>query len=59
MAPASSACLPPLLRAIQEWAVFLEPDLYDEFERCHIGADEELKRVRANRSLGSNEKKRL
>lgn len=44
------------LAKLQEWAVFLEPDLYDEFERCHIGADEELKRVRANRSLGSNEK---
>jgi len=38
------------LAKLQEWAVFLEPELYDEFERCHIGADEELKRVRANRA---------
>lgn len=36
------------LAKLEEWGVFLEPKLYDEFERCHIGASEELKRLKAN-----------
>lgn len=44
------------LEKLEEWAAFLEPGLYDEFERCHIGADEELKRVRANRSDDDKER---
>jgi hypothetical protein len=33
---------------LEEWAVFLEPALYDEFEHCYAGADAELKRLRTN-----------
>jgi len=44
------------LEKLQAWAVFLEPTLYDEFERCNVGADEELKRLRANRSDDGKEK---
>jgi hypothetical protein len=33
---------------LEEWAVFLEPALYDEFEHCHAGVDAELRRLRAN-----------
>jgi TolA-binding protein len=31
---------------LQEWAVFLEPDLYDAFERCHTAADSEWRRLK-------------
>lgn len=33
---------------LEEWGVFLVPDLYDDFERCHIGATAEVKRVESN-----------
>ena|SRR5215472_16265213 len=36
------------LAKLEEWGVFLEPRLYDEFERCHIAAEAELKRVKGN-----------
>jgi hypothetical protein len=32
---------------LQEWAVFLAPDLYDAFERCHTAADSEWRRLKA------------
>jgi len=27
------------LAKLEEWGVFLEPDIYDEFHRCYLGAD--------------------
>ena len=36
------------LAKLEEWGVFLKPTLYDEFERCHMGADEELKRLNSD-----------
>lgn len=36
------------LGRLEEWAAFLEPNVYDEFFRCYIGADEELKRLKTN-----------
>jgi hypothetical protein len=33
---------------LEEWAVFLEPALYDEFDHCFAGADAEWKRLKAN-----------
>jgi DNA repair exonuclease SbcCD ATPase subunit len=31
---------------LQEWSVFLEPDIYDAFERCHTAADSEWRRLK-------------
>ena len=42
------------LRKLEEWTAFLEPKVYDEFSRCHIGADEELKRLRTNSPFEKN-----
>lgn len=36
---------------LEEWAVFIEPDLYDEFNRCYIGADEEWRRLKAGNDM--------
>lgn len=33
---------------LEEWAVFLEPTLYDEFDHCYAGADAEWKRLKTN-----------
>lgn len=33
---------------LEEWAVFLEPVIYSEFENCFGGAQAELKRLKAN-----------
>jgi hypothetical protein len=30
---------------LEEWGAFLEPTLYDSFEHCYYGADEEYKRL--------------
>jgi len=35
---------------LEEWAVFLEPALYDEFDRCYGAAEAEWKRLKANHS---------
>jgi hypothetical protein len=51
-----SAANDAFLERLEAWAAFLEPDLYDEFDHCHIGANEELKRLKANREDDSREK---
>ena len=51
-----SAANNAFLEKLEAWAAFIERDLYDEFERCHIGADEELKRLKANRNDDGREK---
>jgi hypothetical protein len=33
---------------LEEWAVFMEPTMYDEFEHCYVGADAEWKRLKTN-----------
>lgn len=32
---------------LEEWAVFIEVEIYDEFNRCYMGADEEWRRLKA------------
>jgi hypothetical protein len=32
---------------LEEWAVFIDIEIYDEFNRCYIGADEEWRRLKA------------
>lgn len=36
------------LKKLEEWAVFLELPLYDEFDHAYAGADAECKRLRTN-----------
>jgi hypothetical protein len=36
------------LERLEQWAAFLEPEIYDEFDHCHSGADQELNRLRTN-----------
>jgi hypothetical protein len=38
------------LAKLEEWGVFLDPTLYDDFEHCHIGADAEFRRPAADRA---------
>ena len=44
---------------LEEWGVFLEPAIYDEFDHCHIGAEAELDRFKTGRAdLDPDEKGR-
>ena len=39
---------------LEEWGVFLQREIFDEFERCYIGADQEWKQM--NRLLAFRER---
>lgn len=46
-----------LLTKLEEYGVFLTPQIYDEFERCHIGASAEFDRLKS--ALGDPREKKI
>jgi hypothetical protein len=43
------------LHKLTEWAVFLEPDMFDELSRCYDGAHEEWKRLKGHNQFHTDE----
>ena len=42
------------LAKVEEWGAFLDTSLYDSFERCYYGADEEWKRLSSSTASDSD-----
>lgn len=43
------------LEKLTEWAVFLEPPIFDDFDRCYAGANEEFKRLEGHNGFHTDE----